>query len=167
MSETLDVLDATGQVIGKAARDVIYAQKLPHRICHVFIINPDTQEVFLQRRSTNVPYRPGALCTSAGGHVRSGETFLQAAKRELQQELNLVVELQPIGILTYEADGHVRFIEVFVGYSKQVLNPANREVEGGIYLTVEEAMRRSNSHTNIHPQLLPCLMLLSQYLRSP
>lgn len=62
--------------------------------CHeisVFILNNDGQ-VLLQKRSSTKKHYPNmwALCT---GHVEEGESARDAAIRELQEELGVIVEL--------------------------------------------------------------------------
>src|SRR3972149_8166401 len=95
-SEVLDVVDAHDRVVGNAESTDIYAKKLTHRIVHVFVVHPQTKQVYFQRRSEKKSYLPGYYCTSAGGHVRTGETYEKAAKRELHEELGLAVPVKRV-----------------------------------------------------------------------
>jgi len=98
--EPMDIVDDNDQVIGQTTQGEIYSQKLTHRIVHIFVINPETNEVYFQVRSENKSYLPGFYCTSAGGHVSAGETYEQAAKRELVEEIiRLYVEAEEKQIL--------------------------------------------------------------------
>lgn len=49
-------------------------------------------EVLLQKRSMVKKSHPGMLDISAAGHIDVGETSLQTAKRETQEEIGLVVD---------------------------------------------------------------------------
>ena len=56
--------------------------------------------VLLQERDEHAPIAPGRWAAS-GGHVEPGESFLEAAVRELQEETGLVVapeDLELVGV---------------------------------------------------------------------
>jgi 8-oxo-dGTP pyrophosphatase MutT (NUDIX family) len=150
--ELIDVIDARGQVVGSAPREQIYGQKLPHRIVHVMV--EQDGKVFLQRRSQHMTFMPGHLCTSAGGHVHAGEAPLQAAQRELQEELGLEGPLEPVAEFIFD-DGHHRRIFLYRTRMDGVLRFSEREVSGGVFLAPEELGRLHAEPC--HPQLWPCL----------
>jgi isopentenyl-diphosphate delta-isomerase len=62
----------------------------------VFLIN-DRGEVYLQKRARDVLFYPGHRSASVTGHVSSEETYLEAAKREVKEELGIDCELRPLG----------------------------------------------------------------------
>ena len=86
--ELLDIVDQygdpTGRSLGKAA---IHAQGLRHRDTHAWITNG--REVLQQQRRWDKSIMPGAWDISVGGHVAAGESYLDAAVRETQEELGL------------------------------------------------------------------------------
>lgn len=51
-----------------------------------------TIEIMLQKRSLNKSTRPGWYHISAGGHVNVGETPVEAAVREVKEEMNLDID---------------------------------------------------------------------------
>ncbi|MCY1042105.1 NUDIX domain-containing protein [Corallococcus sp. bb12-1] len=150
--ELIDVIDLSGRVIGTAPRERIYREKLPHRIVHVMLERDGT--VFLQRRSQHVTYLPGHLCTSAGGHVDAGEAPLDAALRELEEELGVPGPLEPVAEFVFD-DGHHRRIFLYRSRSEAPLRFAEREVDGGLFR--ETARLESLREEPCHPQLWPCL----------
>lgn len=85
-AEYLDVVDVRDRVIGRDSRANIHRNHLIHRGVHVIVVNT-RGEILVQLRSSNLDTYPGYLDASAGGHVQSGETYLQAAGRELSEEL--------------------------------------------------------------------------------
>ncbi len=84
--DIFDIVDENDQVVGQATRSEAHAKKLRHRAVHVLIFNAEG-EVFLQKRSQNKDTWPGAWDSSCSGHVDSGEDYLTAAHRELEEEL--------------------------------------------------------------------------------
>ncbi len=89
MAEWLDVVDASDRVVGAASRAEVHARGLLHRAVHILVINP-AGAVYVQQRSLQKDCFPGLWDTSAAGHVDRGEDYLQAAHRELEEELGLV-----------------------------------------------------------------------------
>lgn len=53
--------------------------------------NGETTEILLQKRSMNIVNRPGWYHISAGGHINVGETAVEAAVREAEEEMGLVI----------------------------------------------------------------------------
>src|SRR3989344_9608929 len=96
MTEYMDIINEKNEVMGKTTKEEIYVKKLPHRIVHIFVINPKTKEVYVQQRAKTVSFLPEYYCTSAGGHVRAGETYDQAPQRELKEELGLSVPVRKV-----------------------------------------------------------------------
>jgi len=60
-----------------------------HAVVHVVVAAPDGQRLLLQKRSESKHVQPGKWDTSVGGHVDPGETFDQAARREMAEEIGL------------------------------------------------------------------------------
>ena len=86
--EIFDLVDERDRVIGRASRSKVHQEGLRHRAVHVFATNP-SEEVFLQRRAFNKDSAPGLWSSSCSGHVDAGETYEQAALRELVEEIGL------------------------------------------------------------------------------
>jgi isopentenyl-diphosphate delta-isomerase len=86
--EYFDVADETDNIIGKRAWIECVTLGLLHRAMIVF---PQSyqKEFFVQRRSIKSSWYPSHWSASCTGHVSSGETYLQAAKREIREELGI------------------------------------------------------------------------------
>ena len=94
-AELLDVVDASDRVVGRADRQEVHRLGLTHRAVHVFLVDKRNR-IYLQRRSWSKDQYPGTWDSSASGHVDSGESYPQAAVRELQEELGLDLALEPL-----------------------------------------------------------------------
>lgn len=89
MEEFLDILDAEGKKTGKSkSYDDVHRTGLIHRTAHVWFLN-SKNELLLQKRSANKRAYPNLWDISAAGHVSAGQTSLEAAKRETEEELGL------------------------------------------------------------------------------
>ena len=85
--EYIDVLDKNGNKTGEIKeKNNIYNDGDFHKTIHVWIIN-DNNEILVQKRSPKKETFAGLWAISVAGHVRSGETSIDAAKRELREEL--------------------------------------------------------------------------------
>lgn len=90
--ELLDVLDEKGNITGEVlGRKEVHATGLWHRCAHVWIINPKG-ELLLQKRSTKVANYPGMWDVSAAGHVSAGESKLETAVKELEEEIGVTAD---------------------------------------------------------------------------
>ncbi|UCF37070.1 MAG: NUDIX domain-containing protein [Acidobacteriota bacterium] len=93
-AEYFEVVDVSGNVIGKALRSECHGNPLlAHRAVHIFVRNA-VGEYFLQKRSAAKDIQPGKWDTSVGGHLQPGESYEEAALRELEEELG--VRLDPL-----------------------------------------------------------------------
>jgi isopentenyl-diphosphate delta-isomerase type 1 len=87
--EILEVVDEKGDVLKLAKRSEIHSDpSLMHRVVHVLVFDKKGR-LLLQKRSLNKDVAPGKWDTSVGGHVNPGEDILEAAKREMKEELGI------------------------------------------------------------------------------
>jgi len=87
--ESFDIVDDNDQVIGTAPRSECHGNPaLVHRAAHVLVFNRAGQ-LLLQKRSPYKDIQPGRWDTSVGGHLDPGENYLEAAVREMGEELGL------------------------------------------------------------------------------
>jgi isopentenyldiphosphate isomerase len=87
VEELFDLVDENDVVIGAAGRSECHGDPaLIHRAVHVLVFRSDGS-LFLQRRSEEKEIQPGKWDTSVGGHLASGESYIEAACRETREEL--------------------------------------------------------------------------------
>lgn len=112
--ELVDVLTRDGAPAGavKAKADV-HRDGDWHRCAHVWIVRRDGR-LLLQRRALVKENWPGLWDISVAGHVSAGESAIDAALREMQEEIGLAAvaaELEHIGTLTYSVTLRPDYIE--------------------------------------------------------
>ncbi len=109
--EYFDVVDEnglpTGQIVSRAQA---HRDGTPHRTAHIWVVDRENGRVLLQMRSLKKDSYPGMYDTSSAGHIPAGEEPLEAAMRELSEELG--IEASPEE-LTYIGQIRLVFEEVF------------------------------------------------------
>lgn len=89
--ELIDIYDEFGLKTGEIAEKYEAHRKgLVHKSVCVWIINSHN-EILLQKRATHVMFS-NILDISFSGHIRSGETALDAVLREGKEELGIVLD---------------------------------------------------------------------------
>lgn len=90
--ELLDLVDGNDAVIGTIWRSEYQKMvdcKLGYiRAVEMFIVNSKGQ-LWIPKRTADKKIAPNGLDYSMGGHVSTGETYIESALREIQEELNL------------------------------------------------------------------------------
>ncbi|MFA7233143.1 MAG: 16S rRNA (adenine(1518)-N(6)/adenine(1519)-N(6))-dimethyltransferase RsmA [Terrimicrobiaceae bacterium] len=160
-SEIFDVVDENDRVLRPEPREVVHVNNLPHRAVHVLIFNSQG-DLLLQKRSIWKDRNPGCWDSSAAGHVDSGENYLEAARRELHEELGIEApRLEAIGKLTPCGQTGWEFIEVFRGVHDGPFLPAPLEVETVAFFRKEDVLAwTAGSPQDFSPVFLLCLGFL-------
>ena len=160
-AEMFDVVDESDRVLEAKPRDVVHVNNLLHRAVHMLIFN-SRGELLLQKRSIWKDRNPGRWDSSAAGHLDSGENYLEAARRELREELGVEAPaLEPIGKLAPCEQTGWEFIEVFRGVHDGPFTPAPLEVETVAFFNREDvAAWAAASPQDFSPVFLLCLPLL-------
>ncbi len=145
-SELFPVVDAQDQIIGQATRKQCHADRsLIHRSVHIVIRNAQG-EVFFQKRSMRKDVSPGQWTLSATGHVDLGETYEQAAVRELQEELGIKTSLRPLGTFLLDYPREREFTRVFVGRHEGPFTMPPEEISEGRFAHWETMSALHLSH---------------------
>ncbi|MBR5523200.1 MAG: NUDIX domain-containing protein, partial [Akkermansia sp.] len=86
--ELFDVVDEQDRVLRQATRKEVHDGALLHRAVHVLVFNKN-HDCLLQKRSLLKDRHPGVWDSSAAGHLDAGESYEDAARRELKEELGI------------------------------------------------------------------------------
>ncbi len=152
--ERLDYLDENGNKIGTVEREVGINTNLLLEAVQIWIINPDTKEVLMQRRSYSKKHDPGMIDISASGIIQSGETPMQGLIREGKEELGEKAFEKLIGKIneiykfqidfTKEGRKGKYLTHEYLAYSKQPLGEYEKqdeEVEELFFMDYEEVKK--------------------------
>lgn len=92
MEEHLDVLTKNGEKTGiSKPRGDVHRDGDYHRAVHVWIFAESTQELLLQLRAECKDSWPGKWDISSAGHISAGDSSLVTARRELHEELGIML----------------------------------------------------------------------------
>jgi isopentenyldiphosphate isomerase len=89
--EMVDIVDDDDQVIATVTRAEMRARRLQHRAVSIAVISGDAR-LLVHRRADDKDLWPGMWDMAAGGVVAAGESYEDAARRELAEELGVGAE---------------------------------------------------------------------------
>ena len=87
-AELVDIVDETDHVVRVVTRREMRAGRLRHRAVYIAVQGTDGR-LLVHQRSFDKDVRPGAWDVAVGGVVGSGESYADAAVRELAEEIGL------------------------------------------------------------------------------
>jgi len=149
MEEYLDILTKDGKATGKSAlKSEVHRCGYYHNTAHVWFYTVDGK-ILLQQRAASKLICPLLWDVSVAGHVDGGETVVEAAIREIQEEIGLAVldiDLKKIDVFEcfqnygngiIDNEFHHTFIsELRVDINQ--LSPQKGEVEAIKLVTIED-----------------------------
>ncbi|MFH1610496.1 MAG: NUDIX domain-containing protein [Patescibacteria group bacterium] len=149
--EMLTLVDKDDKLVGEELRDKCHRQGLWHRASTIFVLN-SKDEVLIQRRAPNMSH-PNKWCSSASGHVLTNETYEQAAKRELKEELGIECDFKEIGKLAEQTIGKPDEIEneynkVYVCYHEGPFKIQKEELTEVRFISIPELRKEIEQDRN-------------------
>jgi isopentenyl-diphosphate delta-isomerase len=145
--EYLDIVDENDVVIGRDTRKNVHDNYEIHRGVHVLVVD-QLGRILVQRRSMNKDYYPGCLDMSVGAQVTSGETYEQAASRELMEELGC-----HSGPLTRVADYDAYSARqrekrrIFIHYCEGPFTPDPAEIDSLTFVAIDDLHKMLESES--------------------
>lgn len=149
--EILDLVNEHDEIIGNMPRSEVYAQGLHnYRVINCFIRNSEGK-LWIPRRKPTKKLFPNGLDFSCGGHVSSGETYLEAFQKEMLEELNIDVTVTPyteLGICTPKKEGVSAFMHVYEIQSDVTPNYNPEDFSGYEWLSPLEILAKLEAGDN-------------------
>ncbi|MFB1040553.1 MAG: NUDIX domain-containing protein [Polaribacter sp.] len=92
MDELIDILTPEGRSTGKTAlKSEAHKNGWFHATAHIWFFTSD-KKILLQKRALTKKVFPGIWDISVAGHIGAGEEILEGAKREVFEEIGLILE---------------------------------------------------------------------------
>jgi 16S rRNA (adenine1518-N6/adenine1519-N6)-dimethyltransferase len=132
--ERFPVVDEMDRILRYAYRFQVHGDNSRHRAVHILIFN-GAGEVYLQKRSRWKDRHPLLWDSSAAGHVCAGEGYDEAARRELEEELGIIVPLEKIVKVSASMRTGQEFIWLYCGHLAGELKPNRTEIETGAFFS--------------------------------
>jgi isopentenyldiphosphate isomerase len=137
MEEMIDIVDSNDIVIGSAPRKGIHETPKLHRAAHIFLFNSEGK-LWLEKRAMHCDNYPGYYSSSAAGHISSGESYLEGASREAQEELGITgLELKLVHKFPVSKESINEFIMLYTAVSDSIPKPC-KDTEHFDLFTIDE-----------------------------
>ncbi len=160
--ELADLVDSGDNVIGQEWRSVAYKKDMIHQLRSVwFFIKNDKGQLWIARRAAHKSSYPLGLDGSAVGLVAAGETYDQSVKREVIEELNIDLDVQPFTLLGYGFAIGMTFahVHVYQMISNDAPNFNKDDIVEGLWLYPEELIDLYKKGEPMKPSLPRLVML--------
>jgi len=127
--ELFFVVDENDNILEYRTRyDCHHDKSLIHRLIGVAIFN-DRGEILLQKRSIHKDLNPGKYGNAVGGHVTKGQTYEEAARREMKEELGIEIPITFKKKFISRGDEDTHMISFFEGEYNGLFFPDNDEID--------------------------------------
>lgn len=137
------IADEFGNFVSEAEFDEAFDGGMRRAVSRVHVFDQEGN-VAMQKRTSNVKY-PGTYCEAAGGHVDPGETYDEAAARELLEELSLSLPLNKV-VPMIQSETSIGPIYKVVVADRDQLKPDPYEIAEIVWFSITELedLLRSN-----------------------
>jgi isopentenyldiphosphate isomerase len=140
--ELRDVINEDDEVIGQADEEEVRRKDLLSRVAFIILVN-SRRELLLQQRAATKETYPLYWSGAAAGHVDSGETYEQAASRELSEELGIEAPLRYLGKYLSVEDREM--VAMFLAFHDGPYEIERNEIERIDFFSVERLRREMPS----------------------
>lgn len=140
MEEFIEEVDWDNNVIAVHPREKLKEKVFPHRASLIIPITPEGKLILCKRAKDKHPY-PNTWCCAVGGKVLAGETYEQAAMREMKEEVGLTADLQFVAPFSYKEEDYPAIFHIFTTTQhirKELFNLDPTEIQYAEEFTREE-----------------------------
>ena len=139
-TEKVEVIDDDFNVLKVVPRSQAIKENLKHRTALIIVKNSEGQMYINQRKRTKKTF-PLKWVAGAGGVARAGETFEDAAKRELHEELGITAPIKFLFDFDYESNINCYKAKVYLAIYDGKISLNKKECEQGKWVSKEEIKR--------------------------
>lgn len=167
--EVIILIDKYNTIIGDIPRRLMDFNKDFHRVTYILVFNK-AGNLLVQKRTDNKAFCPGYFGITTGGVVEKGESYIDSAHRELQEELGFDAPLESQGVFLTQGEGFNIWGKIFIchydpaSHGELILHP--KEVASVHEMSIYSIM---NNVGNLlfTPDSLEALHYYSQKLTHP
>lgn len=142
MEEQVVLVSEKDEILGVMDKMQAHENGILHRAFSVFLFN-DKGEMLLQKRAADKYHSPNQWTNAVCSHPRMGETYMEAAKRRLKEELGIETPITYRFNFLYKADVGQNLWEheldhVFTGNFEGEFKLNEDEVSEVRYISIDE-----------------------------
>lgn len=136
--ELVEIVDRENNSLGAVTRAIMRQQNLIHRASYILVFNRKG-ELFIQKRTMTKDIYPGYWDLAAGGVVLTGESYMDSALRELQEELGVTgVRLRHLFDQYFEDDRNRVWGRIYTCTSEGPFTLQVQEVAYGRFIALSD-----------------------------
>ncbi len=136
-TELFDIVDDEDNIVGKASREECHESGLVHRSVMFFVFDSE-KRILVTKRTQNKDFFPGFYSIVLGGHVQSGESYEDAAVREIREEVGISAKPYLISFFKKRIPEEKENVKVFGVVVKDELKLNEDELESGEFIEFDE-----------------------------
>lgn len=159
----LDIVNESDEVVGRTAKSDAVAKGLITRVAFIVIVNRRGELLIQQRKETKDAY-PLYWSGAAAGHLLSGESYGDGARRELREELGIETPLVRLGKFFSEDDREM--VTVFLGVHDGPYEVAAAEIEQVALFRLDDLLHASRRDMRFTTYLESALPMVATYTRA-
>ncbi len=166
MVEFVDIVDEKDEVIGRCSRDEAHSGGLRHRTVMFFALSPDNN-ILVTKRTKNKDFFPEYRSVVMGGHVRAGDSYEEALKQEVKEEIGTFGDYQEIGGFTKDITEETENVRLYtVKVNPERVRLSQDEFVKGVFMSLDDILKEVEHHDDFLPETEHVLdMLRSEGMR--
>ena len=148
LDELIEIVDDRNRVVSVRTRGDAYREGLKHRAVNILVLN-EQGDLLVQKRASDKVFYPDFWDLSCAEHVKPGESYLEAARRGLMEELGVINAeprlVRPVHFQKNEYEnplmGFMRdyeFVELYETFWKGKIKLDEQEVSEAWFLSASE-----------------------------
>lgn len=138
--ELVDIVDENDVIIGQDLRNKKAEKDFISRVSSIFLLDLEGKFI-ITKRAEQKKTDPGLYDLAAVGGVLAGESYEEAARRELEEELSISCEMELLDVFYQEIAREKRvskyFCAIFLGKTDQTPK-LNHEVSEFVKMSLDE-----------------------------